>query len=74
MALNKVGVAGDETNHGAEGDATKRDVIGDGGTDAAVDPGLVISPDQKTKPEAGKIDDRRSTNHTGLAPDSIQVD
>ena len=76
MALtNDHPAAGDETSDAAEGDATKRDVVRDGGSDAAVDPGLVIPPvEPTTQPGPDKSDDRESTNHTGLTPDSIPVD
>ena len=67
--------AGDETSDGAGGDATKRDVVTDGGNDAAVDHGLVVTHEEESKkPISDESDNHESTNHTGLTLNSIPID
>lgn len=50
----------------------------DAGTDADVDPGLLVpgsdEPSTSDPAQPADMDERSSTNHTGLTPDSIQVD
>ena len=75
MALTTHGTTAGDTAKDRGNDADESAVPDDAGTDANVDPGLIVTAaEEPSKAGPAHDDESGSTNRTGLTPDSIPVD